>query len=155
MREMVVVDLDGTLTISEESSAINCLGATHSKEEILRVMDPVKVARLSPRLEVIERVRELRKAGNFIVIVTGRWDYLEEITQSWLKIHEVPIHLMAMRRHRDWQMKSVDVKLSAFKDIQRANSLMGLLLNDIPVTWIDDDQEMLDALPSHVKRVKV
>jgi hypothetical protein len=79
------------------------------------------------------------------------------VTQAWLKHHGVRFHALAMRRHKDWQRSSVDVKLSAFEELTHVTNILRKPLGSLneKVLWIDDDQKMLDALPSDVERMKV
>lgn len=141
---MVIVDLDGTLT-KVSNQATHCMGHM-TKEEILKVMDPVKIAKLEPRTEIIELVKKHFESGDFVAIITGRWSFLEAVTQAWLKMHNVRHHMIGMRWHNDWQHKATTVKIRAFEEMidnfKKAGISTGLDL----VTWIDDDKEMLGVV---------
>jgi len=140
---MIVVDIDGTLTLSDGTPA--CLGVGEiTKERILEIMDPVRVANIKPRLEIIEKVKNLYYHGEFIAIVTGRWDYLADITYAWLNNHNIPFHGIAMRKADQWNIKSVAIKLMSFQDLLENKTIPQKPLNEI--LWIDDDQEMIDEV---------
>lgn len=136
---MVVVDLDGTLTKSNGKAA-HCMGHL-TKDEILKVMDPVKIAKLEPRTEIIERVLNFAQDGHYIAIITGRWDYLDAITRCWLETYNVPHHSLWMRYSDDWEQKATVVKLKAFE-----NMLHIISGPEEEVIWIDDDVEMLNVV---------
>lgn len=139
---MIICDLDGTLTDSAMGTG-HCMNSTHSKEEILRIMDPVVIANLKPRLDVIDMVNKLAETDD-IVIVTGRWDLLRSVTYAWLQRHNVRWYRLYMRPFNDWTRKAVDVKLDLFEDVKRR---LAVHMSAIPgVTWIDDDKEMIEAV---------
>lgn len=150
---VIVCDLDGTLTeVSQD--ALHCMGATHTKEDILRVMDPVRIANLKLNEEIAAFLAE-RYESHEILINTGRWNLLHDITIAWLKFHEVKYHLITMRDHNNWKIPSVDVKLNSFDNYVNTRKVLGL--DEIEqVLWIDDDNEMLRAAFNrgfHIKKV--
>ncbi len=148
---MIIVDLDGTLT-KLNSEALHCMGHLE-REDILRVMDPVAIAKLEPRLDVIKMIDEMRQTDPVVVIITSRWNYLGWITVAWLKAHNVQYSAVAMRKAEEWKMKSVDVKMTAYKQLKNACCENHMESMD---TWIDDDMDMLDAAAAlGMKIVKV
>lgn len=141
---MFVVDIDGTLCETDEG--INCLGSTHSKDDILRIMDPARIAKLKPRQDVIELVREAANKKIFIAVISGRWDYLMHITKAWLNHHEIPWHSLQLRKNGLWQMSSVEVKLEGYHGVRKIVDDRGFeALTNHGDVWVDDDQNMLDA----------
>lgn len=102
----------------------------------------MKICRLLPKLDTVKRLQNSKAKGHYIVIITGRWNLLEDITHAWLKFYDVPYHLMAMRREEDWDKMSVDIKMSAYDDLV----ISKIFFDEFPVTWIDDDIQMLNAV---------
>lgn len=146
---LIVCDIDGTLTINDEQVQ-HCLGQKFNKQEILKMMDPVRISKLLPRQEIVDRINEYAKDKlNIIVLITGRWNLLKEVTRSWLKHHDVDYNALGMRRHEDWEKTSVDVKLAIYNDFLKGTEY----INNI--VWIDDDQDILDAVGPRVERIKV
>lgn len=138
---IVICDLDGTLTKTGAELANNCMGETHSKEDILRIMDPIRVARLDCNEEIADEIRAHHRNGAAVLIITGRWNLLEEVTMAWLRANNIPYHAIAMRYHEDWKEKSTLIKSRAFEQLMATRRAMGLP-ND-KVVWYDDDEEML------------
>lgn len=136
---MIICDLDGTLA-KPAPGAEHCLGSM-TREQILQIMDPVVVARLEPRLDVIKMLTEMSKYTD-VFIVTGRWDILRAVTYAWLTEHKVPFYRLFMRKYEDWPRPSVAVKLELYNEIKRLHNQSGTE----QLVWIDDDHMMLDAV---------
>lgn len=154
---LTICDLDGTLTKTGANDALHCMGETHSKEDILRIMDPVRIARLECNEPIAELVRSRFKEGHTIVIITGRWNLLEEVTMAWMREHNIPFHVIAMRYHDDWKLKSTVVKSAAFEQMIATREMLSLGKEEIE--WIDDDDDMLaiarDKYGCKVRKVEV
>lgn len=138
---MIVVDIDGTLT-EEDNEASHCMGKSNTKDEIMKIMDPVRIARMRPRLDIIKMVNDYYKQGHTIAIITGRWSLLEYVTLSWLHANQVKFQTLGMRKVEDWQMPAVDMKMFAFVDLmlQFPNEDKRTIL------WIDNDAEVIKAI---------
>lgn len=132
---MIVCDIDGTLT--KDDGKNNCLGHT-TFENIKQIMDPVRIAKLEPRQEMIDRINNLANRNELIVLITGRWEFLLEVTQSWLMTYKVKYHGLVMRDAGEWRLPSVDVKLRALEQAVEHYGTCSL--------WLDDDPMMIAAL---------
>lgn len=75
-------DLDGTLNNREEYSVDELNEEAFMKPE--------------PRAEIVEKVRELKKKGNKIVIFTARPSPFFEVTKRWLEKHKIPFDHIVM-----------------------------------------------------------
>ena len=138
--KMIFVDVDGT--IAEEDSELGCLGSAKTLDELLILMDPVRIAHLKPRQKVIDFVTEVSKK-ELVVIITGRWEILRDITIAWLVEHKVPHNALLMRPYGAWRQSSVSVKEQLFRDyvnkFRNSNGINAL-------SWVDDDPDMLAAV---------
>lgn len=150
---MIICDLDGTLTLPDNHAFV-CMGKTHTKEEILKIMNPVRIARLLPNTDVIKDLAAYSRDGHKIAIITARWNILWAVTIAWLKQYNVIFDYLGMRRHQDFELSSVRVKMGLFEHFMLNE---GLRLSDNKFIWIDDDVEMLNEVSKlpHMQCVKV
>ena len=72
--KIFIIDIDGTLTIEADGYG----------DEIY--------ANRSPKWEMISDVRHLYQAGHRIILWTARFFPDKQITENWLKEHNVPYH---------------------------------------------------------------
>ncbi len=145
---MIFCDIDGVLAKSNPL-AHNCMGSTHTKEQILKIMDPVVIAKLEPNMKMVEELRKHYQEKEFIAIITGRWSYLENITKAWLDRHGIWCHAVACRGPDKWQEPSVDIKkqlIESFLD-HKKNPIFHLMKSAgafQKTIYYDDDLEALE-----------
>lgn len=75
--KLIAVDLDGTLTSSDSWTEAECLTAT-------------------PRLDIIEKIKELYSKRNHILVYTARPEEMRYATEYWLRKNGVKFHAIVM-----------------------------------------------------------
>jgi uncharacterized HAD superfamily protein len=85
-KKVVYFDIDGTLTNETEGWDYE---------------------RRTPRLDVIERLREMYADKWYIVLWTARLNRDREVTKYWLEIHGIPYHELIMGKPY-WDMYICD-----------------------------------------------
>ena len=143
----LILDLDGTLC---ESPAPHCLNMS-TLDDIIRQMDPVKIAGLKPRIDTIKLIRDLTEENDFqeIHVISGRWDILSSVTRAWLSFWIKPnfINSVSLRKFEDYKLPAIMVKESMFWKLGLDPSL---------TIWVDDDADMCAMAESvGMKSVKV
>ena len=98
-KRIIIVDIDGT--IADLSQRLHCIETPGQKDyELFWACVPWD----KPILTVIEWVRNLKREGDFhIVIVSGRADNCAKATEDWLLRHDVPCDRLFMRRGGDYR----------------------------------------------------
>ena len=111
-KDVVVVDLDGTLALDgHRSHYLNRTPRDWTKYFAACGDD-------APNLPIIELVSALYEANFHIHIVSGRSDEVRDTTLDWLSKHEVPFEILKMRP-KDNRVDDHKLKLemvSAYKD---------------------------------------
>jgi phosphoglycolate phosphatase-like HAD superfamily hydrolase len=87
-----------------------------------------------PLAEGIALVRELH-AGHEIAWLTGRPEWLRDITSTWLEAHDLPTANLVMRADHDHRAAR-EMKLQAMRTLP---------VNGV-VLFVDDDPEVIDAV---------
>jgi phosphoglycolate phosphatase-like HAD superfamily hydrolase len=103
MRDQIIVDLDGTLALDQHRN--------HHLQKTPR--DWATYFSLcgedKPNQSIIQLVRELRHAGYFIHIISGRIDTYRDTTMQWLARYKVEYDTLNMRgasnRTQDTELK--------------------------------------------------
>lgn len=80
-KQLIAVDIDGTLTNSDSWTEQECLTA-------------------EPRLDIIEKVRQLYYGGNHIICYTARPEYFRHATEYWLRKNGVKYHALVMANNK-------------------------------------------------------
>lgn len=137
-RRVLVLDMDGTLCQAAEN-AVHCMKDA-TLEEILRAMDPVIIARLLPRVDVVERVRAILADYTHLYMITGRWSILRPVTLAWLReyVPDLEFDGVFMRRFEDWRRPAIDIKFGMIEYIRPVELSK--------VTWIDDDPTVVNMV---------
>ncbi len=83
MRRIIAVDMDGFLTKIGVKGNIRFPNLAYST--VLKILSP------KPRIKNIERVRRWKNIGFEIVIVSARPERVRDITEKWLKKHNLEV----------------------------------------------------------------
>lgn len=136
-KKVLVLDMDGTLCETATDAAHCMKDATI--EDIMRAMDPVVIARLLPRVDVVERVRSILADYTHLYMITGRWSILRPVTLAWLReyVPDLEFDGVFMRRFEDWKRSAIDVKIDLLDCIHAAPQ---------KITWIDDDPGLIASV---------
>lgn len=88
------------------------------KEEMDPVMNILgryeNVIRLPALIEGISLVKELKREGNFIALVTARGEDLREATLTWLEDHSVPYDELRFTNHETKEAVAKELNLDCF-----------------------------------------
>lgn len=104
-----IFDLDGTLALLNRSP-----------------FNWSEVINDAPNGNVVNILRELKKAGYLIVITSGRSDISKKDTIFWLDFHEIPYDFLFMRKEGD-SRKDAIVKLELFDShIRNSFNIVGV-----------------------------
>lgn len=123
-RKDVICDIDGTLCdISDRLHLVK----SNAKKDWLAFFRNIPFDK--PRKEIIERVQELSKTYN-VVLVSGRPEDYKAQTIEWLKTYGVPYETLIMRRSGDFRPDDIVKKeiLDAYFD----KSQIELVIDDRP-----------------------
>ncbi len=122
-RPDVIVDIDGTLADSKAFQDFLKSKPKNWKEFFGHAEDYL------PRTEVIEKVKELSKDNN-IVLVSGRNEEYKDVTVRWLKKYDVPYQLLLMRKIGDGR-EDVEIKKEILHKYFDKNNVV-LVIDDRP-----------------------
>ena len=59
--------------------------------------DPENIDLDEPNIPVIEVLKKIALSGTKIIILSGRSNITQEVTEKWLSKYDVPYHLLKMR----------------------------------------------------------
>lgn len=97
----VIVDIDGTIT-EVDYRRRHLLTKPKNWEAFNAEMHLDR-----PRTAILQLIRILEENGSRIVLCTGREEIYREVTESWLKKHDVPNHALYMRVTKDYRSDEV------------------------------------------------
>ena len=137
MKDVVVVDLDGTLY---DSTNREPLAETKQWEEFHRrsIEDP-------PNMAVLQTLYALDALGPEITIIacTGRNDAHRKITDDWLMKHEVPVQEVLMRPEGNFA-SDAEIKVALLEEWIGENR-PGLALVEAVLLVLEDRDKMVEA----------
>lgn len=130
MKNILIVDLDGTLAID-----------TARAEKYIRDPENRQWEKYFeacyedlPNTAVVELVR-LLKNHKFICILSGRSDAVREVTEKWLSDHSIPYDLLYMRQ-KDDRTQDTELKLKWVESLGLKEDIWMVL---------EDRQRVVDA----------
>lgn len=136
-RHVVVVDLDGTLSIVNPDRMR--LIPPFEKQGCTKAWEPFNLASIddAPKWELVRLVRTFYANGWTVIVATVRGGSARGVIERWLHKHAVPHHALLMRGMNDLR-PSKDVKREMFRLIgtHRINLV------------IDDDDAVISAAES-------
>jgi len=103
----VIFDLDGTIADIEVRR--NVCTNEDGKLDWDKFFDPKNIELDEPNEPVIEILRKIAISGTKIIILSGRSDSTQKVTEKWLSKYEVPYHILKMRpTSAKWKYMSDD-----------------------------------------------
>lgn len=107
LTQAIIVDIDGTVATHYDAKG----------KQIREHHDYSQVGKDLPIPEIIELVQMYEDKGYTILFVTGRMGTKEcrELTEEWLRSHNLPFDELWMRTDRDFREDSI-VKFEIFKE---------------------------------------
>ena len=131
MEKGVVFDLDGTLIDVSERYNICKKKSKNNKEFWQCFLSMLYMYLDNPIEKMIEKVREYKRQGYLIIIITGRVEETQkEATLQQLQQFNIPYDLLFMRKLGDFR-----------KDYEFKCSIIEKLLTGIKIEKIYDDSE--------------
>lgn len=111
MRDCWIFDMDGTLANSD-----------HRKKWVMQKPKNwpawnAGMAHDPPHNDIVQFARIADEKGIAVVICSGREDVYREVTENWLKKHNVPFVKTYMRKKKDYRDDSI-VKKELLEDIR-------------------------------------
>jgi phosphoserine phosphatase len=91
----VIFDLDGTIADIEVRRE-KCT-YVDGKMDWDCFFDPENIDLDEPNIPVIEVLKKIALSGTKIIILSGRSNITQEVTEKWLSKYDVPYHLLKMR----------------------------------------------------------
>lgn len=73
--------------------------------------DPDNISLDEPNIPVIEILKKIALSGTKIIILSGRSNSTQEVTEIWLSKYDIPYHLLKMRPTTDKWKYMPDDKL--------------------------------------------
>ena len=88
MKTLVIADLDGTLCHPSPYCTSTYLALSLAEQHVQAQTDTFRHALLhAPTAPWVYKYGRLLYQGDFLLILTGRWFYQQQITYDWLKTH--------------------------------------------------------------------
>lgn len=132
MKRACIFDLGGTLA--------NCTHRRHFVEQEVKdwknFLDPELIIQDDIFHHVAELARQLNKAGNYIIICSGRNQRHKKVSEAWLKQNQIPFHKSFFRPDDDFRGDEI-VKIEFLTQIRAENFEVWLV--------IDDRKKVVDA----------
>jgi hypothetical protein len=97
-KEVVIMDLDGTLALIDERRAHAV--KSNGKLDYKKFHDPDNIKMDKPNWPVIDIARMFKQANFHIFIFSGRSDQCKAETIKWLAKYQVPYSKLRMRPHK-------------------------------------------------------
>lgn len=103
----VVFDLDGTIANIESRRKLSTKDG--GKLDWDKFFNPKNIKLDKPFIKIITLANMFKNIGVNIAILSGRSKSTKEETQKWLKLHNVPYHILKMRpTSGEWKFMSDD-----------------------------------------------
>jgi uncharacterized HAD superfamily protein len=138
MTKIIVVDLDGTLANLDHR-----IGWISSKPKNWRAFN-AGIINDTVYTDISWLVSTLRSQNNTIVICTGRSSDVREVTETWLKTHDIQYDAIFMRSFGDHRPDYI-VKVELLEQIREHYGE--------PYIWLDDRDQVVNALRENGVRV--
>jgi FMN phosphatase YigB (HAD superfamily) len=138
MTKVVVFDIDGTLANIEHRRH---WVATRPKNW---PAFNAGMVRDTPHEDIVELAQVFDQQGYRIILCSGRGSETRGVTEQWLRDNSVPFERVYMRPERDYRQDSI-VKAELLESIRQWEGE--------PWLWIDDRQQVVDAIRAQGVRV--
>jgi acid phosphatase class B len=127
----VIIDIDNTLCISNERFALAQKETGKTDWDIAH--NPELIEKDKPNWPMIDLAKKYKKDGFEIIILTGRPESVEKVTEEWLKKYEIEYDRLIMRNRSSHYLKAVIYKEKAYKT---------LIKSDVFCAY-DDEEEII------------
>lgn len=131
MNKIVVFDLDGTLCNTEHRKHW-----VSSKPKNWAAWN-AGMANDTPHADIVELLDMFAARGDRIILCSGRGEETRGVTTEWLHRHGIDFNALYMRAEKDYRKDSI-VKVELLEQIRKDW--------DDPFIWIDDRQQVVDAI---------
>jgi len=121
-KEVVILDLDGTLALIDERRAYSV--KPNGKLDYKKFHDPNNIKMDKPNWPIIDIARMFNRANFHVFIFSGRSDKCKAETIKWLEKYQVPYSKLTMRPHKtlgfvpDEKLKRIFLKEAPFEQDQ-------------------------------------
>ena len=142
-KRTIIVDIDGTLA--------NCKHRLHHINDFKNDVEATFKADWDAFYErcnedkpikgTVALVKDLKKAGWGIILITGRSDMVRAKTMEWLSMHAITYDILLMRKHGD-HTSDVTLKRQWLHDLREGRIVIPYL--DPPTMALEDRARVVD-----------
>jgi acid phosphatase class B len=127
----VIIDIDNTLCISNERFALAT--KPNGKIDWDIAHNPELIEKDKPNYPMIDLAKKYKKDGFEVIVLTGRPESVESVTEEWLKKYEIEYDRLIMRNRSSHFLKAVVYKKKVYET---------LIKSDVFCAY-DDEEEII------------
>jgi hypothetical protein len=127
----VIIDIDNTLCISNERFALSTKSDGKIDWDIAHKEELIKNDK--PNYPMIDLAKKYKKDGFEVIVLTGRPESVESVTEEWLKKYEIEYDRLIMRNRSSHFLKAVVYKKKVYET---------LIKSDVFCAY-DDEEEII------------
>jgi len=115
----VIIDIDNTLCISNERFTLAT--KPNGKIDWDIAHNPELIRKDKPNYPMIDLAKKYKKDGFEVIILTGRPDSVESVTEEWLKKYEIEYDQLIMRNRSSHFLKAPIYKKKMYETIIKSD----------------------------------
>jgi hypothetical protein len=115
----VIIDIDNTLCISNERFEL--AKKPNGKTDWDIAHNPTLIEKDKPFYPMIDLAKQYKQNGFEVIILTGRPDAIEGVTEEWLKKYEIEYDQLIMRNRSSHFLKAPIYKKKVYETIIKSD----------------------------------
>ena len=115
----VIIDIDNTLCISNERFEL--AKKPNGKTDWDIAHNPTLIEKDKPFYPMIDLTKQYKQNGFEVIILTGRPDSVENVTEDWLKKYEIEYDQLIMRNRSSHFLKAPIYKKKVYETIIKSD----------------------------------
>jgi len=115
----VIIDIDNTLCISNERFRLATKPDGKIDWDIAH--NPELIEKDKPNRPMIDLAKKYKKDGFEVIVLTGRPDSVEKVTEKWLKKYKIEYDRLIMRNSSSHFLKAVVYKKKVYETIIKSD----------------------------------